>query len=192
MRLMLLITASLALASCNRETADTTLPTPVTAPAPQGAPARTIDQIMPAPSAAEFVSRLAMADLYASQASTLALERSRVEPVRTFAQSVIANHRNNATAVAGLAQQAGVSVPTALDQKHADMMNALRSASAADFDDRYVDQQTEIHNDLLALQRSYAANGTMQPVQAFATAQTPRIESRLQQVRALESSRADD
>jgi putative membrane protein len=139
-----------------------------------------------------YVEKAAVSDMYEIESSRLALERSTVQPVKDFAQMMIDAHTATSTEMSGLVSGAGIMPPTALDNDHMGKMDQLREASAEDFDDRYIDQQTAAHEAALDLHRDYADGGQNAALQAFAAKTAPAVEQHLQQVKALDDSPADD
>lgn len=140
----------------------------------------------------DFVEKVALSDMYEVEASKIALERSQVQPVKDYAQMMIDAHTATTNELKPLAAAAMVQPPTALDNAHMGKLDELRNASVADFDDKYIDQQTEAHENALNLLKDFAANGKDAGLQAFASKTAPTVDAHLQQVKALDKSPADD
>lgn len=136
-----------------------------------------------------FATRAAVSDLFEIQSSRLALERSRDEKVRNFAQMMIEHHTQTSnelkSAVGGLQQP--IVVPTELDTEHQQMINSLRTASTESFDATYKNQQVQAHERALELMRGYAANGDTETLRAFAARTQPLIERHLNEARSMMS-----
>jgi len=205
MRTVLLVAAAttvLAVAGCNR----TETQTESTATTPAADATVTTTQTTTDTSAAGetamaepntvagFVQRAALSDMYEIESSRLALERSQSQEVRRFAQMMIDGHTatTREAQAAIRAQNLTITAPTSLDRAGSDRIADLRSAPAADFDDRYLDQQTEAHEQALALMRGYAEGGDNPAFQQWAGRTAPVIEEHLRMVRALDDSPADD
>jgi putative membrane protein len=139
-----------------------------------------------------FVEKAALSDMYEIEASKLALERSKVQAVKDYAQKMIDAHTATSTEMKTLASAAMVTPPSALDNDHSGKLDALRNASVEDFDDVYIDQQTEAHENALNLMKDFASNGKDAGLQAFAQKTAPAIEMHLTEVKALDDSPADD
>ncbi len=174
------------LAACGQTaTTDTAVTdTPQTTnPAPLAIPVATPD----------FVQQAAISDMYEIQASRLANRRAQNREIKTFAQQMITDHTATTTQLTGLVRGlSGVNLPTALDQKHQDLIAALTNASAADFDQVYVDQQTEAHENALDLLQRYGQTGDNDALRGFATETAPKVQHHLDMVRALDHSGADE
>jgi putative membrane protein len=139
-----------------------------------------------------FVEKVALSDMFEIEASKIALERSQVQAVKDYAQMMVDAHTATTAELTPLAAAASVAPPTALDNDHMNKLEDLRKASVADFDDKYIDQQTEAHENALNLLKDFAANGKDAGLQGFATKTAPAVDAHLQQVKALDKSPADD
>lgn len=139
-----------------------------------------------------FVEKVALSDMYEIEASKIALERSQVQAVKDYAQMMVDAHTATTAELKPLAAAASVAPPTALDNDHMNKLEDLRKASVEDFDDKYIDQQTDAHENALNLLKDFAANGKDAGLQGFATKTAPAVDAHLQQVKALDKSPADD
>jgi putative membrane protein len=144
------------------------------------------------PGVTNFVEKASLSNMYEIEAGKLALERSKVQAVKDFAQKMIDGHTASLSELTTLASAAMVAPPSALDNDHSGKLDALRNASVEDFDDVYIDQQTEAHENTLNLVKDFAANGKDAGLQAFATKLQPTVEEHLSIVKALDDSPADD
>ncbi len=195
--------AALSAAACNRTQTDTetTAVTPTADATATTAETTTVqvDPNAPAPmaaanTAAGFVGRAALSDMYEIESSRLALQRSQSQEVKRYAQMMIDAHTGTTRQVAEIVRAGNLQItsPVSLDRPGSDRIADLRSASDADFDDRYIDQQIQAHESALSLMRDFAGSGDNAPLQAFARTTAPVIEEHLRMVRALDRSDADD
>jgi putative membrane protein len=141
--------------------------------------------------ASDYVGMAAMSDLYEVQSSQLALQRSQSDAVKAFAQEMISAHTATSNELKPIAMSAGLNPPAALDDRRRSMLENLQNASADDFDDRYIDQQTAAHTEALALHRSYSGRGDNPQLKAFAAKTAPAVEQHLMHVRGLDKGNAD-
>ncbi len=139
-----------------------------------------------------FVEKATLSNMYEIEAAKIALERSKVQSVKDFAQAMLDAHTAASTELRPLASAALVTQPTQLDSGFTSQLDQLRNASVEDFDDNYIDQQTEAHENTLRLMKDFSANGKDAGLQAFATKMTPVVEAHLTQIKALDDSPADD
>lgn len=135
---------------------------------------------------AGFVTNAAIGGMYEIESSKLALQRSNNAKVKELAQKLIDDHtKAGAELKANAATVDGVTVPTALDQRHNGLLDNLRGASNADFDKVYLDQQTAAHREAIDLFGGYADNGDNGSLQRFAAKTKPALEMHLQMIEAM-------
>ena len=143
-------------------------------------------------STTEFVEKTALSNMFEIEAGQLALERSKVQPVKDFAKMLVEAHTTAAGELQSLSASAAVTPPTALNNEFTAKLEALRQAKVEDFDDVYIDQQTEAHENALSLVKDYAMNGKDVGLRAFAAKLAQIVDAHLIKVRALDKSPADD
>jgi putative membrane protein len=139
-----------------------------------------------------FVEKVAITDMFEIESAKLALERSKVQPVKDFAQMMIDTHSATSAELMPLAAAASIAPPTALDNDHMAKMDELKNAAVEDFDDKYIDQQTDAHGKALGLLNDFASNGKDANLQSFALKTAAAVQVHLDQVKALDKSPADD
>jgi putative membrane protein len=129
---------------------------------------------------AGYVSMAAASDLFEIQSSQLALARAQNQDVRQFAQMLITHHTQTTEALKAAAAASGVSAPgPILLPMQRQMLDELRGASAASFDQVYMRQQVPAHQMALTLHQNYAARGDAMPLRAAATAAVPVVRQHL-------------
>ncbi|MDQ3124991.1 MAG: DUF4142 domain-containing protein, partial [Pseudomonadota bacterium] len=101
--------------------------------------------------------------------------------------------RTDHTAAANLfrapaaADAPAVAVPTALDERRQGMIDNLNSASAADFDRVFLDQQIAAHGEALTLHRGFADNSGAPGLAGHARTAVPKIEGHLRMAEQIKS-----
>jgi putative membrane protein len=135
-----------------------------------------------------FVSNAAIANMYEIEAAKMALQRSNNAAVKKAADMILKDHEaagaEMKTVVAGVP---GVTLPTALDERHQGLLDNLRGASNTDFDRVYLDQQTSAHQEALTLFGDYADHGDNAALKAFAAKVKPKLQMHLDAVNAAKS-----
>ncbi|OYX49311.1 MAG: hypothetical protein B7Y90_07875 [Alphaproteobacteria bacterium 32-64-14] len=139
-----------------------------------------------------FVEKATLSNMFEIESAKLALERSKVQPIKDYAQAILDAHTASSSELAPLSSAALVTAPTQLDSGFQSQLKQLQDASVADFDDRYLDQQTEVHENTASLLKDFSANGKDAQLQAFALKMLPIVEAHLTQAKALDDSPADD
>lgn len=140
----------------------------------------------------DFVEKATLSNMFEIEASKLALERSKVQPVKDFAKMLVDAHTTGLSELQSLSTAAAVTPPTALNTDYTAKLEALRNAKVEDFDDVYIDQQTEVHENALNLMKDFANNGKDAGLRAFAAKTAMTVDEHLNKVRALDKSPADD
>jgi putative membrane protein len=141
---------------------------------------------MQAPAAAEFVTQAANGNMFEIRSSQAALEKTQNDQVRQFAQKMVQDHTGAGDRLKEAAQ--GQSVPTDLDQRHAQMLQQLQGASGPDFDRRYVQLQLAAHQDSVLLFEKYGQNGDNPQLKQFAQQMLPDLQAHLQQIQQIRSA----
>lgn len=139
---------------------------------------------------AGYVPNAAMGDMYEIQAAEIAIERTTNPQVRELAQMILTDHRAASEKMMALAPQAApdVTLPTELDERRQGLIDNLRAADAAAFDQVFLDQQVAAHQEALTLHRGFADNADAPQLAAHAAEVAPRIEMHLERARALEEA----
>lgn len=153
----------------------------------QNPPTSTDMKMAPMASAADrsFADNVALAGMTEIDASRLALEKSKDESIRTFAQHMIDDHTKAADALKAAASKEGITLPSELDAKHQVAIDKLRAVSATQFDAAYKAQMVADHKGAVALLKK-EASATPSAVQEFASSALPTIEGHLKMAEALQ------
>ena len=140
--------------------------------------------------ASAYAPSTAMGDMYEIQAADIALERSTNARVKELAQMIKTDHTAASNALKAIVPTAApdVALPTELDQRRQGLIDNLRSASAADFDKVYIDQQVAAHEEALTLQRGFADNTDAPALARHAASVTPKIEAHLRMAQTLQNA----
>lgn len=173
---------ALALAACGQQatteapqnTAETAAPAPVL-------PAAMTD--------AEFVQAAANTDAFEIQSSELAAERAARQDVKDFAGMMVRDHRATTQELATLAPRLNMPVPA--PQLAADMtgdLNRMRGLSGEAFDDAYLDEQVEAHNNAIGTFERYIQGASAGPLRDWAQATLPKLRTHRDNVQRLENA----
>lgn len=189
-RLMLAASASaLLLAACGDNRADQD---PVNAV--QDAASAPVGQMSAATLGANtvegYVTNAAMGDLYEIRAAEIALERSRNAEVRALAEMIRADHTEASEQLREAAGQAaqGGQIPSGLDERRQGLIDNLRAATAAAFDQVYIDQQVAAHREAVTLHEGFADNTDAPQLAQHAAMVLPKIRVHLERAEALDDA----
>lgn len=181
--------ASLALAACNNAEENPGQTEPVNAAQDaMGAAVGAGAAMLGAQTVEGYVSNAAEGDMYEIQAADIALERTQNAQVRELAQMIKTDHTAASQRLRAAAQGAGQTLPSELDERRQGMLDNLRAASAADFDEVYVDQQVAAHNEALRLHRGFADNTDHPELAAHARSVVESIERHLRMAEQLDNA----
>lgn len=120
-----------------------------------------------------FVDAAAVSDMYEVEAGKIAEQRAHNSKVRAFAEKMVKAHTETIDKLKSILGSLGPNVapvtpPAHLDDRRQGMIDELRGAKAADFDNRYLSQQIDAHKEALILMKGYAKDGDVTPVKGFA------------------------
>jgi putative membrane protein len=148
--------------------------------APQSAPAAT-GETQPAPSAQDFVDKVAISDMFEIQSSQLALSKQPDKDTKPFAQRMVTDHQKTSKELKSLVDGGKVkaTLPSALDSEHQTMLDDLKAKSGKDFDQSYDQIQVKAHEDAVALFNAYAKGGDDPELKKWAAKTLPNLERHL-------------
>jgi putative membrane protein len=134
--------------------------------------------------AAEFVPTAVSSNLLEIESSQLALQRARNPEVRRFARQMIRDHNLASRRMTAVLRRSGLPVPQpAMIPRHQQMLASLQTAT--DFDAAYMDLQVMAHQEAVALFSSYASNGDVPQLAAFARQTLPNLQMHLQHAQGI-------
>ena len=134
----------------------------------------------------DFVATVASGNSLEVEASKLALERSRNDAVRKFAQHMVADHGKVGEELRALPVAASVGNFAALMPKHKDQLSKLRELQGAAFDKAYVTQiGVAAHQETVSLFQKAADGASDSQTKAFAQAKLPALREHLQMAQTM-------
>jgi putative membrane protein len=136
-------------------------------------------------SSEEFVTMAASSDMFEIQSSQLAMQNSKQDSVRQFAERMVADHTKASQELKAAAAEAKITVPTQMVEKHAAEFGKLKNAQGEQFDAAYVQAQLAAHQEALKLLQSYAQGGDSAPLKAHATKTAPVVQGHLEHAQKL-------
>ncbi len=149
-------------------------------PAEEKAPAVRASADAALAQAQDYLRHAAVADLLERESAKIALERSRREDVRRFAQTMIEDHAKSAEMLRTAARRDGLPpLEVTLDAQSKAKLGALERTAPEDFDVFYLQMQVEAHASVLALHRHFASEGKNTALSAAAAAIEPAVQRHL-------------
>ncbi len=138
--------------------------------------------------ATDFVQKAAIGGMFEVESSKIALDESANENVKKFAQMMVDDHTKANAELRATIDSSSVdkaNVPTALDEKHAAVIEKLKTTNGADFDKLYIAEQKKAHAETVALFKNYAASGKDRALNNFAVKTLPTLEEHKKHVNAM-------
>lgn len=139
--------------------------------------------------AADFVTKAASTDMYEIAAAKLALVHASRASVKAFAQMMIRDHTSSTAKLKAAIAASGqtLALPRDLPTDLQSNLSVLRTAGKAAFDRTYVAQMVDTHEQALDTMQSYAVEGEVAQLKAFAAAVTPVVQNHLTRAQALQA-----
>jgi putative membrane protein len=124
-----------------------------------------------APKTEDFVLEASASDMFEIESSKLALQKGD-DAVKTFAQQMISDHGKTSAELKSLIGTP-VSTLTEDDKKSIDNLGKLE---AADFNEEYIDEQVDAHEDAVDLFKRYSEEGDNPELKAWAGKTLPALQ----------------
>lgn len=140
----------------------------------------------------QFVTAVGSADHYEIAAAEVALQRTRSNAVRDYANQLLTDRRNSLARLkrAAAASAAELIVPVAPNDRQRAALAALEDAS--DFDSAFLQQQRRAQEQMLGDLRRFASQGGDTALGAFAAETATIIDRHRAALRAIETAGRDD
>lgn len=133
----------------------------------------------------QFADLAGVANLFEIESSNVALEKAQSEDLRAFAQQMVDDHTVAGEKMKAAAEEAGVTVPTALDAEHQAKLDQLNEASAEEFDELYATMQVEAHQKAVSLFEGFAESGEEGTLVTFAQETLPTLQEHYDHITGL-------
>lgn len=136
-------------------------------------------------SAQQFVTKVAVSDMFEIQSSKLATEKADASS-KSFAQQMIKDHAKTSNELKTIAQNIKAAVPVALDDEHKKKLDQLTNLKAGDeFDAAYDKMQVDAHTEAVQLFTQYSKNGDNPDLKAWAAKTLPDLQHHLEMAKKL-------
>jgi len=130
------------------------------------------------PKTEDFVSKVAISDMFEIESSKLAQQKAQGAAVKTFAGQMVADHGKTSSELKALVSGGKVKadIPAAVDSSHQSKLDKLKGLSGADFDKQYISDQQSAHKDAIDLFERYAKGGENADLKGWATKTLPDLK----------------
>jgi putative membrane protein len=154
-------------------------PRTTTSPGTTTSPRTTTPNHSPTARDKEFMTKAAQSDQTEIQTSKLALQRSKNQSVREYAQNMIQHHTNSSQKLTQIAKKKNFPLPTDIGTENKALLTKLSNLNGAEFDKAYMNGQVQAHQRTLAEYQSYLKQGQDPELKAFASQVEPIVASHL-------------
>jgi len=138
----------------------------------------------------QFIQKVANSNRFEIQSSQLALDKSKNDEIRRFAQRMIDDHRKLGDELKATLQKANLPLPSdQLDEPDQAALTKLKNEKEAVFDRNYAADQLKGHIQAVRLVEAYSKRGTNPALKEFATQTLPILKEHLKMAEALRSGR---
>ncbi|WP_419809411.1 DUF4142 domain-containing protein [Sphingomonas sp.] len=135
---------------------------------------------------ADYVKTAGASDLYERTSSQVVLQTTRDPRVREFARMMISDHAKSTADVKAAATRSRVRpMPPMLMPAQAELIAQLRAEQGPARDAAYVAQQKASHNQALAVQQAYAADGTAPALRRVAAGIVPVVQHHIEMLKTM-------
>lgn len=132
-----------------------------------------------------FVMDAAMGGMMEVELGRLAVQNGASDAVKQFGQRMVDDHSKANQELMSVASSKGMTLPTALDEKHQKEVTKLSGMTGAEFDRAYAKRMMQDHEkDVKEFERQ-STRGADPDIRAFATRTLPTLQEHLQMVRQL-------
>ena len=133
----------------------------------------------------DFLMDAAMGGLMEVQLGRWAAQKGTSDAVKEFGRRMVDDHSKANTELMSLASSKGITLPTALDEKHQKNVSKLTRLSGAEFDRTYIKMMVSDHNKDVSEFEKQSTRGTDPDIKAFAAKTLPTLQEHLQMIRAM-------
>jgi putative membrane protein len=138
------------------------------------------------PSTQDFVTQVAVSDMFEIQSSQLAVQRTE-GPTKAFAEQMVKDHTKTSDELKALVAAGTVKEkpPAMLDSTHQKLLDELGKLQGADFTKQYHSVQVDAHEDAVSLFERYAKGGENAQLKDWAGKTLPALQHHLDMAKKL-------
>jgi putative membrane protein len=138
----------------------------------------------------QFVDFAGQTDMVEANLGQLAATSASAQPVKDYAQMLVTDHTSDFSQLNSAAQQASLTVPTAIDAAHNKaMIDPFQKLKGAAFDHKYVQEMIAGHTKAIAIYKKEAADGQNAALKSYAEQALPTLQKHLDGAKALEKAK---
>lgn len=131
----------------------------------------------------EFVTKVAISDMFEMQSSKVAAQKGNAES-KSFAQRMIKDHTKTSRELKGMIGKKA-KLPTALDAEHQQKLARLQKVAGDEFNSTYATMQVQAHEEAVKLFEGYSSSGDDAQLKEWATKTLPALKEHLEHAKKL-------
>ena len=143
------------------------------------------------PTTKNFVTTVAVSDMFEVQSGELARDQARNADVKSFGKQMVEDHTKTSDELKALIddQDLDVELPQKLDSEHQAKLDKLKGLSEQNqFDEEYIRTQVDAHKSAVALFSTYAAGGGNDALKGWAQETLPKLKAHLEHAQKLQAA----
>ena len=138
----------------------------------------------------KFIETAAQTDMVEAHLGMFAQDVSDSRPVKDYGRMLAQDHTQDYQALQTLAQQAGLTMPTAIDTEHNKaMIGPLHRLKGKAFDHTYIQDMVAGHTAAIALYKQETHDATNPAVRSYAEQTLPTLQKHLDDAKAIEQGK---
>ena len=138
----------------------------------------------------QFVDFAAQTDMVEANLGQMAGSVASAQPVKDYAQMLVTDHTNDFNQLYGIAHQANLNMPSAIDAKNNKaMIDPFQKLKGAAFDHHYVQEMVAGHTKAIAIYKKEAADAQNPALKSYAEQTLPTLQKHLDGAKALEKAK---
>jgi len=138
----------------------------------------------------KFLDFAAQTDMVEAHLGKLAQDAAASQSVKDYGQMVATDHTHDYERLQSLAQQTGLTVPTAIDSEHIKAVIApFHELKGAAFDHKYIHTMVEGHTGAIAIYKQEAHDAQNEAIRTYAQETLPTLQKHLDDAKAIEQGK---
>ena len=138
----------------------------------------------------QFVDFAAQTDMVEANLGQLAESTASAQPVKDYGQMLATDHTQDFHQLYGVAQQASLKMPDAIDAEHNKaMIDPFQKLKGAAFDRHYVQEMIAGHTKAVAVYKKESTDAQNPALKSYAEQTLPTLQKHLDGAKALEKAK---
>ncbi len=138
----------------------------------------------------QFVDLAAQTDMVEANLGQLAQDAASAQPVKDYGNMLVTDHTADFEQLKNAAQQANLTVPTAIDeQQNKTMIGPMHKLKGKAFDHRYIQDMIAGHTKAIAIYKKEAADAQNPSIKSYAETALPVLQKHLDGAKSIQTGK---